>query len=76
MYQDPTEKSVETKCEISQRAITLWGGNRTLYLVGKYSPQKIPGGPFIWWNMWPGQKKFSGPFIKEKKSAPLADRGK
>ena len=75
MYQDTTEKSVETKREISQQTFTLLGGQlyplfwgnmapkkswRTLYLVGKCGPtKKILADPLLF-------KKIdaaSGPFI-------------
>ena len=58
MYQDSTEKSVETKCEISQRTFTLLGGE----------PHPLFGG-----KMWPNQKNPSGAFIKKNKLAPLVD---
>ena len=48
MYQDPTEKSVETKREILQRTFNLLGGELYTYLVGKYSPpQKILADPLF-----------------------------
>ena len=65
MYQDPTEKNVETKREISQRTFTLLGGKPYPLFGG--GPKKILVDPLFGGKMWPGQKNPSGPFIESKK---------
>ena len=75
MYQYPTEKKWTPSVKSHNGHLPCWAGNRTLYLVGKYSPQKILADPLFGVEMRSSQKNTCGPFIKKKKkqTAPLAD---
>ena len=64
MYQNPTDKSVETTRQISHRTFTLWGGEPYLSLVEKYSSKFFYlADPLFGGELWTSQKNPSGPFI-------------
>ena len=72
MYQDPAEKRVETKREITTDIYLV--GRGTMPFIWWGAPKKFLAGHLFGGKMWPGQKNPSGPFIKKNKnSAPLAD---
>ena len=53
--------------------LPCWAGNRTLYLVGKYSPQKILADPLFGGKCGPAKKILADPLLIIKKPAPPAD---
>ena len=65
MYQDPTEKSVETSVKSHNGYVPCWAGT-VPFISWEIGPPKIVGGPFIWWKCGLAKKILADPLFKKK----------